>query len=86
MWPGDWVKHTAKMNLAVGEKNCLDYYRDKKRLVCLFRRQEFWKFIVCILLTVTYGKNGHTIWGRNQIFVGNKAQTKLLRYFVRIQI
>ena len=38
-----------KMNLAVGEKNCLDDSGGKKQLVCPFRRHEFWKCIGCIL-------------------------------------
>ena len=65
------------MNLAVGEKNRIDNYGGKKRLVCPFRRQEFCKFIGCIISVITYGKKGHKIWGETQIFVVKKAQDKL---------
>ena len=45
----------GKMNLMVGENNCLDISGGKKLLVFTFRRQELCKFIGCILLAVTYG-------------------------------
>ena len=51
-----------------------------KRLVRPFRRQEFWKFIVCIILSVTYGKKGQKLWGETTISVGKKSRTKLHRY------
>ena len=53
----------GKMNLAVGEKNRIDIYGGKKRLVRPFRRHEFWKCIGCILFMVTFGKKGHNVWG-----------------------
>ena len=57
------------MNVAVGEKNCLDVSGGGIRLVHPFRRQEYWKCFGCILLAVTYGKKGHDVWGGTQIFV-----------------
>ena len=59
------------MNLAVGDKNRLDNYGGKKRLVCTFIRKEFWKCIGRILSAVIYGKKVHKLWGETQIFVGN---------------
>ena len=68
-----------KMNIAVGEKNCLDNSGDEKQLVFTFRRQEFWKCIGLIISAVTYGKKLHKLWGETQLSVGNKSQTKLHR-------
>ena len=44
------------MNESVGMKNRITMAGGKKRLVHPFRRQEFWKYIVCVLSEVTYGK------------------------------
>ena len=77
LWPGDWFKNTEKRNKAVGQKNHLDNSEGKTRLVCTFRRQEFCKCIVCIILSVTYENKGHKLWGETPIFVGNKSQNKL---------
>ena len=46
----DWVKQMTNTNLAVGEKNRIDNYGGKKRLVRPFRRHEFWKCIGYIIL------------------------------------
>ena len=48
----------AKMDEAVGEKNRIENYGGRKRLVCPFRRQDFWKYIGCILSEVNYGIKG----------------------------
>ena len=64
-WPGDWVKHMAKMNQLVGEKNHLDTSVTRKRLVCPFTRNKFWKCIVCILSEVTFGLKVHQLLGGN---------------------
>ena len=55
LWPGYWVKKMAKINEAVGIKNHVTMDGGGKRLVCPFKRQEFWKCIGCILSAVTYG-------------------------------
>ena len=39
LWTGDWVKRTKKMNISVGEKNCIDRYGEKKWLVRTSRNQ-----------------------------------------------
>ena len=54
-------KADGKMNEVVDEKNLLDNYGRNKWLVRPFRRQEFWKFIGCILSAVTYGKKRHKL-------------------------
>ena len=41
---------------AVVEKSRFDKYGGKKWLVCIFRRQELWKFIGCIILGVNFGE------------------------------
>ena len=71
------------VNVAVGEKNCLDLSVEKRQLVHPFRRQECWKFIGCILSAVTYGKKGHNIWGGAQISVDKQELTKSYRYVCR---
>ena len=60
----------AKINIAVGEKNRLDYYCGKKGLVHPFRRHKFWKFIGCILYEINYGKKGHNICGETRTSIG----------------
>ena len=67
------------MNLAVGEKNRIDNFMGKKRLLCPFRRQEFWKCIGFNLLTVTYGNKGKNNWRETKTYVGKKARTNLHR-------
>ena len=69
----------AKINEAVGEKNCLEKSGGGKRLVCPCRMQEFWEYIGCILSAVTYGKKGHNLWGETPTYFGNNPQTKLQR-------
>ena len=66
------VQAYKKMNLAVDEKNRLDLSGGKIRLVHLFRTQEFWKCIGCILSEVTYGNKGYNIEGGTQISVDKK--------------
>ena len=56
------MKQMAKMNEAVGIKNCCTMNGGGKRLVCPFKSQEFWRCIGCIILAVTYGKKGHKLW------------------------
>ena len=43
------MKKIEMMNEAVGMNNCFTMDGGGKRLVCLFRGQEFWKFSSCIL-------------------------------------
>ena len=43
--PGDWVNQMSKMNEAVIMKNRVTVGGGGKRIVCTFRRQEFWKCI-----------------------------------------
>ena len=50
------------MNEMVGMNNRLMMYGGKNWFVCIFKRQEFWKFIGCILSAVTYGNKVHKIW------------------------
>ena len=59
----DWVKHMVKINEAVGEKNRLDKSWGKKLLVQNVTKNEFWKCIGCIILTVTYESKGQRILG-----------------------
>ena len=73
----------SKINEAVGEKSLLDKFGGKKLFVCPFRRQEFCKFIECILLEFTYGNKLHKLWGGNPIYFGKKEQTKLHRDICR---
>ena len=49
----------AKINEAVGEKNFLDKCERRKRSVCQFKKNEFCKFIGCIISVVTYRIRGH---------------------------
>ena len=51
-----------KMNEAVCMKNCVTLNGGGKRQVKKFKRQEFWKYIGCILSSVTYGKKVRKIW------------------------
>ena len=46
----------------VSMKNLLIMSGGKKRLVCNFTGQEFWKCIGCLLLAVTYSKKVHNLW------------------------
>ena len=41
LWPGGWVKHIEKLNEAVVIKNCFTMNGGGKRLVHLFKSQEF---------------------------------------------
>ena len=50
------------MNEAVCMKNRVTLNGGGKRQVKKFKRQEFWKCIGCILLTVTYGKKVRKLW------------------------
>ena len=79
LWPGDWVEHMAKINEAVGMKNCLKMYGGGKRIVRPLRRQEFWKCIGCIISEITYGRKGYKIWSEIPKYFGRKAPTKLQR-------
>ena len=72
LWPDNWVKHMAKTNEAVGAKNRFTMDEGVKRLFSPLKRQEFWKFIGCILLEFTYGKKGH------------KRFSEITKYFCRM--
>ena len=67
------------MNEAVGMKNHVTVSGGGKQIVRLFRRQQFLKCIGCLILEVTYGKNGHNIWSEIPKTYGNMVLTKLHR-------
>ena len=70
----------GKNNEAVGMNNRLTMSGGENWLVCTFRRQEFWKCIGCILLTVNYGNKGHNIWSEIIKNFGKNPPVKLQRY------
>ena len=72
LWPGDWVKHMAKINEAVGTNNLLTMGGGGKLIVCPFRRQEFCKCGGCIILAVKYGRKGHKLWSEITKYFGNR--------------
>ena len=51
-----WLNQIAKTNEAFGMNNYFTMEGGGRRLVRPFRRQQFWKYIGCILLAVTYEK------------------------------
>ena len=73
------MNQMEKMNKVVGMKNCFTIDRGGKRLVRPLKRQELWRFIGCILSSVTYGKKGNKLWSEIPKYFGNKAPTKLQR-------
>ena len=79
LWPGDWVKQMEKINEAVGMKNCVTVGGGRKRILCPFIRQQFWKGIGCVILAVTYGKKGQKLWSELPKYSGNIAPTELRR-------
>ena len=68
------------MNEEVGMKNRVTVGEGGERIVRPFRRQEFWKFIGCILSEVTYEKKGHKICSEIPKYFGNKSTNQLQRY------
>ena len=70
------------MNEAVTMKNRVTLNGGGKRQVKIFTRQEFWKFIGCILSAVTYGKKGRKLWSEVSKDVG-KYENQTLRRDVR---
>ena len=77
LWPGDWAKHIEKINEMVGMKNCITMGGVGKRIVCPFRRQEFWKCIDCFLSAATYGKELHKLWIEIPKYFVKNPPTKL---------
>ena len=71
----------AKIYEAVSMRNYLTKTGGGKELVSPFRSQEFCKCTGCIVLEETYGKKGHKLWSEIPKTFGNKAPTKLQRYF-----
>ena len=70
------------MNKAVGMKNRFTMNVGGKRLVRLFKNQEFWKYIGCVISAVTYEKKGHKIWSEIPKDFCSITPTKLRRYFI----
>ena len=64
----------AKTNLEVGEKNCLDIYGGKKRLVRNFRRQYQWKCIWCIILEDAYRNKGNNLWEETKLLLVSRKK------------
>ena len=79
LWPGDWEKQMEKMNEAVTMKNRVTLNGGGKRQVKKFTRQEFWKFIGCILSAVTFGKKGRNLWIEVSKGVGKHENQTLQR-------
>ena len=71
-----------KMNKVVTMKNRVTVNGGWKRQVKNFTRQEFWKYIGCILLAVTYGKKGRNLWSEVSKGAG-KHENQTLRRDVR---
>ena len=67
------------MNEAIGMKNLVTMNGGWERLVFRFKRQEFWKYISCIILAVTYGKKGKNICIEIPKYFGNVKKPKLRR-------
>ena len=67
----------GKMNEMVGINNRIMMSGGKKQLVRPVTRQEFWKFIGCILSAVTYGMKGHNLWSEIPITVVKNKTTQL---------
>ena len=80
LWPGDWVKYIENTIEAVGMNNSVTVGGGGKHIVLPFRRQEFWKFIGCVLSSVTYGKKIHKLWSELPKYSDKIAPTKLRRY------
>ena len=59
---GDWVKQMTKIDEAVGIKNRYTMDGGGKRLFCHFKRQEFCKFVGCIISEVINGNKVHKLW------------------------
>ena len=79
LWSGDWVKQTEKINEEFGMKDLVTMNEGGKRVVCLFKMQEFWKCFGFILLAVTYGKKGHKLWSEIAKYFGNMENPNLRR-------
>ena len=73
------MKQIAKKNEGVGMKIRFTMDGGGKRLVCPFKRQEFWKWIGCVLSAVTYGKKGHNISSEVPNLSCRMAPTRLQR-------
>ena len=73
------MKQMEKVNEVVVVRNNFIVNGGGKRLVCPFKRQEFWKRIGCILLEVTDGKKGNTIWSEIPKASCSMAPTKSRR-------
>ena len=56
------MKQITKINEAVGMKNNFTMDGGGKRLVRPFKRQEFWKYIGCVLSEVNYSKKRYKLW------------------------
>ena len=69
------------MNEAVCMNNCVTLNGGGKRKVKNFTRQEFWKYIGCILSSVTYGKKGRKLWSEVSKGVGKYENLTLRRDF-----
>ena len=79
--PGDWVRQIEKMNEVVCMNNLVTKNGGRKRSVCPFKRQEFYKCIVCIISAVTYGKKGRKLWSEVPKSFGKYVNPKLRRDF-----
>ena len=71
------------MNEAVTMNNRVTLNGGGKRQVKIFRRQEFWKCVGCILSAVTYGKKVRKLWSELSKVVG-KHDNLTLRRDVRV--
>ena len=67
------------MNEAVGMKNCVMIAEGGKQTFRPSVSQEIWKDIACVLLEVTYEKEGQKLLSKIPKHFGNKAPTKLQR-------
>ena len=77
LWPGDWLNQMEKINEVVGMNNRVTMGGGGKRIVRLFRRQEFWKCIGCVISEVNYGKKGNKPWSEIPKASCRMATTKL---------
>ena len=84
LWPGYLVKQMSKMVTAVDKKNPLDTSVGRKWSVFTFTSNKFWKYVVCILLAVTFGVKIHYIRAKPEESISNKGiaplRTPLHRY------
>ena len=78
--PGNCKEQLGTTNEAIGDRNKRKKQTGKSQAVMIFLKNEFEKFIRCIILALSYDNKGFSPWVKTNEYDPNKVTGQNKRY------